>query len=269
MSVRLSAVLACSLYLLFSASVAPAQQPGTFLIIQPGQPGNTAEAQPVMDSLASYLSARIGRAQTGAYINDLDAAVRLLEQNPPQWAVVSLGFYLQYAGRFHMVPLAATRPGGHDHDNWRVLVAPGYEGSELAGDFQGSMLYEQEAAACLLLRGRSGGIVGLRGDRRPLMALRSTGRGEITGAVLDVSQYEAARAMPFLADFKVLFETGDLPNSPVVWLDSTTNPDPALVKALLDMDSDPQAAELLNSLRTKGFGPPDKRLNILRKECGL
>ena len=51
-----------------------------FAVIQPGQPGTSREAQPVMDALATYIQKKIGSGITvkGRYFNKLDPALDFL-----------------------------------------------------------------------------------------------------------------------------------------------------------------------------------------------
>ncbi|MGE4290756.1 MAG: hypothetical protein AB7E32_00975 [Desulfovibrio sp.] len=243
-----------------------------FMVVLPGAAETPEEAVRAVDLLAASLSNRTGRSVQGGFTNDCEGAADLLEREPPRWGVVSLGFYLQYAQRLKMTPVASTLPGGKKSDVWRVLTAPEYGDKELAGDFRGSMLFEREAAACLLLHGRSGGIVGLGGDRSPLMSLRDMGRDGLAGVVLDSLQYEAVGHLPYRDDlrFKVLYEVRDLPAAPVVWFGKGADSEDAalLLKALRACAGESRIRSALDLLRTTGFGHADKRLGGLLKECG-
>ncbi|WP_022660365.1 substrate-binding domain-containing protein [Paucidesulfovibrio longus] len=251
---------------------APGPTPLDFLVVLPGAPESPEEAVQAVDGLAEFLARKTGRSVQGGFTNDSERAVDLLEREPPRWGVVSLGFYLQYAGRLKMTPVASTLPGGEKGDIWRVLTAPEYSDRELAGDFAGSMLFERETAACLLLRGRNGGIVGFRGERAPLMALRDLGGEGLAGVVLDNIQYEATAHLSYKDElnYKVLFEVPNLPAGPVVWFGEGAKGGDAetLVKALHAAASAKQARPAMELLRTSGFGPADKRLSGLLKECG-
>lgn len=241
-----------------------------FLIVLPGAPESSEESVRAVDALAAFIAERTGRSVQGGFSNDPEAAAARLEQQPPRWGVVSLGFYLQYAARLKMTPVAATMPGGAGRDVWRVLTAPDYAGEKLAGEFRGSMLFDRAASACLLLRGRSGGIVGFRGERSPLMALRDLGRKDLAGVVLDGLQYEAAAHLPYQVQFKVLYEVRDLPADPVVWFGEGAQGADAglLLKALQAAAKAPQARPGLALLRSADFGPADKGLAALLRECG-
>ncbi len=236
-----------------------------FAVIQPGQPGTSLEAQPVMDSLACYVEEKFGGGITvkGRFLNDLDQALDYMRNTPPKWGIVRLGFYAQFCRTFPMMALASTRPGGSGKDVWQLIVnldAP-EEWRSLRGNVLGNMLFETDAAACILFGCRSAQLpFKLKGTSRPLSSLRAMIKGKIAGVVLDRLQYEAVKALPLARKIKIILTSEDLPTSPVVWFghpDGRTN---RLVAILKGMRSDPDADALLGLLQTDGFGPPDSDL---------
>ena len=245
-----------------------------FAVIQPGQPGTPQEAQPVMDSLAAYLQQKTGAGTVvkGSYFNDLDQAVAYLKSGPPTWGIVSLGFYVQYASRFPMTPLASTRPGGSSTDVWRLAAAK--EGPDdwknLSGEVDGTMLFEKNGAACILFGAPASKLpFTLTGSFRPLSVLRKVAAGKTAGIVLDRLQYEAMKSLPLAEKIKVVFSTKEIPTSPVVWFGPPDNEMKRLADTLQAMGKDPEAASLLQLLQTDGFGPPDPALPGMKlKEDG-
>ena len=240
-----------------------------FAVIQPGQPGTSREAQPVMDSLAAYIQKKMGRGVIvkGRYFNELDPAIDFLHNTPPIWGIVRLGFYSEQARRFQMTALASTRPGGYNKDIWRLVVTKGApdEWKALRGKVLGNMLFETDAAACLLF-----GVLpaqlpfALKGTFRPLRSLRRVVKGKTTGAVLDSAQYEALKALPLVKKIKVVHTSGELPTSPVVWFGTPDDRTKRLATILLGMKEDRDAETLLTLLQTDGFGPADKDLPRFR-----
>ncbi|HDZ90764.1 MAG TPA: hypothetical protein ENH37_08825 [Deltaproteobacteria bacterium] len=237
-----------------------------FAVIQPGQPGTCQEAQPVMDALADYLGKKMGNGISirGRYFNEVDRAVNFLKGTPPAWGIVRLGFYLKQARRFGMTALTSTRPGGYDKDVWRLVVKRDFQGrwESIRGKVLGNMLFETEAAACLLF-GRPPERLpfALTGTFRPLRALRRVMRGKAAGAVLDGAQYRSLEALPLFKQVKVVHESGDLPKSPVVWFGPTDERSKRLTGVLMAMKEDKDAEVLLKLLQTDGFGPADRDLS--------
>ncbi len=240
-----------------------------FAVIQPGQPGSKAEAQPVMDALAAYITGKMGPdiSVKGYYFNRLEPALAFLKGSPPAWAIVQLGVYVQHADEFGMTPMAATRPGGFKKDVWRLMTGGDAVSNwqSLKGDVSGNMLFEKKAAACLLF--------GLPPDRlpftllgtfRPLRSIRSAVKGKIAGVVLDRVQYETVKNMSVGKQLNVIQTSRELPTSPVVWLGALNDRAKKLAGVLREMKADADAANLLALLQTDGFGPADPDLIPLR-----
>ncbi len=240
----------------------------TFAVIQPGQPGSPAEARPVMDALAAYLSGKLKVPVTAQYANDLDGTTQLLATHP-DCGIVGLSFFVEQAKALQLTPIAATRPGGAARDIWRLLAPAGVtDASALNGEVAGTMLYYPKAAACLLL-GRAAGTLpfALVGTNNPLRALRNVPKGKQAGVVLDRPQFKAAKVLPVLAECTVVAER-EVPTSPVVRFGPATPESAQLAAVLTAMQTDPEAADLLTLLQTDGFGPVDPDLAALAMEPG-
>jgi ABC-type phosphate/phosphonate transport system substrate-binding protein len=232
-----------------------------FAVIQPGQPGTTVEAQPVMDELAAYLSAKLGEKVQGVYYNDLTKALDYLDKNKPAWSICGLTFFKSYSAKFPMTPVASTLPQGMKKDVWRLIVpASGpdsYEG--VTGKVYGSMLYTPQSLE-ILLAGKKGGNFSPEGTRKALRMLRKVNKGRIAGVVLDAVQYSVVKDSDRYSGTKVIYTSPELPNSPVVWFGEPTDDAFRLQSVLLDMSKDPAANNLLKLLQTSGFNPADKDL---------
>ncbi|NDV25519.1 phosphate/phosphite/phosphonate ABC transporter substrate-binding protein [Desulfovibrio sp. JC010] len=254
-------VIALVFVLLLGLSSAASAGRFDFAIIQPGQPGTTAEAQPVMDELGKYLSARLGEKVQGVYYNDLNAALEYLGKNKPAWSICGLTFFKTYADKFAMTPVASTLPQGMEKDVWRMIVPADGPGSPDAvqGRVYGSMLYTPQAME-ILFAGREGGKFSMEGTHKALRMLRKVNKGKIAGVVLDSVQYSVIKDSDRYSNTKVIYTSAQLPNSPVVWFDKTTDDAFRLQAVLLGMDKDPAARELLKLLQTSGFNPADKDL---------
>jgi len=245
-----------------------------FAVIQPGQPGTSEEAQPVMDALAAYIQKKMqsDAAISGAYFNKLDSALDFLHNKRPAWGIVRLGFYSGQGSAFQMTAIASTRPGGHDKDIWRLVV--GREGpadwKSLQGRVLGNMLFEKDAASCLLFGVPSDRLpFTLEGTFHPLRSLRSVTRGKASGAVLDRSQYDAVQVLPWVKDVTVIHTSRELPTSPVVWFGTPDKKTRDLIAVLVNMKEDGDAQTLLKLLQTDGFGPADPDIpRLLRGQAG-
>lgn len=267
----LRSMLLVLMFLITSIGPAFSSESFDFVIIQPGQPGTSADAQPVMDALAAYLQKKLGTDVTihGRYFNQTEQAAAYLADNRPQWGIVGLGYYLGHAGERCMTPLASTRPGGADSDVWRLVVAKNGpdKWQAVKGVVSGSMLFEPGIAAGLLFDTSLAELpFSLEGTVRPLSALRSVLRGKGGAVVLDKPQYDAFQALPMASGIKVLKTSKALPTSAVVAFGPRGKIHERLRTVLQAMRKDPAAADLLKLLQTEGFGPVDKRLDELKEK---
>lgn len=252
-------------------STAFAAQSFDFVIIQPGQPGTSEDAQPVMDALAAYVQNKLGDGVSvrGHYFNQTAEAAEYLSDNHPSWGIVSLGYFLAHNGGECMTPLASTRPGGAESDTWRLLAAG--DGPDnwqrLNGTVAGTMLFEPETAARLMFGTHVQELpFRIEGTSRPLRAVRAVLRGKGGGVLLDAPQYAAIQALPMASGLKVLATSEPLPTAAVVAFGRPSPRHEQLRKILLNMRQDPAAADLLQLLQTEGFGPADPRLEALEEK---
>ena len=240
-----------------------------FAVIAPGQPGSPREAQPVMDTLAAYVQKSLGPdvIVKGRYFNERKPALEFLQRTPPRWGIVNLGIYAEHAGRYRMTPIASTRPSGSEKDKWRLAVdrnGPD-DWKALRGTVQGTILFEKEAASCLLFGSKAKELpFSLAGTFQPLRSLRSVAGGKAAGVVLDRLQYDALKALPLGKRIKIIHESKELPTTPVVWFGPPDERMNQLAALLAGMRKDPEAEGLLRLLQTDGFGPADPDLPGLK-----
>ncbi len=262
----LKKILAITLLIIVSVAGAAYASPKTgsfdFVIIEPGQPGTSSDAQPVMDDLAKYLSAKIGSPVSGVYFNELKPALKYLNENKPAWGICGLTFFKSYADKFMMTPVASTLPQGLDKDIWRIMAPSDGPDSvkDIKGTVYGSMLYTPDARKILFGKDEAGMPLVIEGTSKPLSKLRWVNRGKAAGVCLNSVQYSVLSGMDSLSGVKVVYESKKLPNSPVVWFGKATDDAFRLQAILLDMKNDPAAEGLLKLLQTNGFGTADKEL---------
>jgi len=257
------------LCLLIWTADSPCAESLDFVIIQPGQPGTTREAQPVMDALAAYLQKKLGMKSnvTGNYFNVLAEALAFMQVNRPKWGIVSLGFYAQPTGKFQMTPIASTRPGGFSKEILRLAVSRDAPDNwrDLRGTVFGSMLFVPEVAAYELFGCPPGRLpFKVAGTFQPLKSLRAAGKGRQTGLILDRLQYQSMQSLPVVEAVKIIQTSKELPTSPVVWFGRPDAQSTSLSSILTGMREDPDAASLLKILQTDGFGPADPDLAQIR-----
>ena len=262
--VRQTAAIILLIILSIAGSVFAAGSAGSvnFVIIEPGQPGTSIDAQPVMDSLAAYVSRKLGKPVSGVYFNELDPALKYLDENKPAWGICGLTFFKSYKDKYRLLPVASTLPQGFVKDVWRILVPSDGPDSvrDIKGTVFGSMLYTPEARKILFGKEQAEIPLVIEHTSRPLSKLRSVIKGKAAGVCLNVVQYSVVKGTDGFPGVKVVYESSKLPNSPVVWFGKVTDDVFRLQAILLDMKDDPAAAGLLKLLQTAGFGPADAEL---------
>lgn len=233
-----------------------------FVIIQPGEPGTTAEAQPVMDEFAKYISSKIGSPVSGKYYNELSPALDWVKRKNPAWGIVNLSFYKTYAKKLALAPIAATLPSGSESDCWRIIVpADGPDSVEkLSGPVYGGMFFIPESTKILFNSESVPKNFKTEGTTKVLRYLRRTMQGRVAGVCLNNVQFSVAKALPLFSKVKVVYTSQELPTSPVVVFGKRHAVTAKISEVLLNMKKDPQAAGLLEMLQTVGFAPADRRL---------
>lgn len=246
------------LFCLFSIQTFAAEY--DFVVVQPGEPGSTSDAQPVMDSLSQYLSVKTGEKVSGKYFNELEPAISWIKKNNPAWGIVDYTFYKIYGKRFSLSPIAATRPSGLDSDVWRLIVpADGPDTADkLSGAVYGTMFYNPKAAEILFSPDAVPQNFKAEGTTTVLRWFRRTARGRADGVCLNSVQFSVAENLPSFSKLKVIHTSAELPNSPVVSFGKKDLK--KITDVLMKMKDDPQASDLLTLLRTQGFDSADKRL---------
>lgn len=264
-------LLLCAAWLLVVVP-ARASDPIHFLFIQPGSPGTTEEAAPLIGRFADYLAAHLGQgaALAGAYLNSIEAVKPAIATQHPRFAIVTLPYYLEQRAAYDWRPQLASRPGGRTEDHYRLLVSTtnpvaGWE--KLTGDVAGTLCHTPEGVARLMFDRPAAALpFHCRPTDRLLRAARQVVRGELSGLLVTDEQHASLKALPEGASLKELHATGPLPPPLVVTFGPPDGALHGVIQALLGMKDDPAARELLTELRTDGFQPIDSaRLSPLQE----
>jgi hypothetical protein len=247
------------------AAGAPAntEPPINFLLIQPGSPGTTEEAAPLIGRLAEYLSFHLskGTTVTGLYLNSIDGVQAAINKLHPRFAIVTLPYYLEHRTAYDWRPQLMTRPGGNTEDRYRLLVengSPAGSWRALDGEVAGTLCFTADPVARLLFDQPASSLpFRCRPTERILSAARQVIRGELGGLLVTDEQYVSMMQLPERKKLRVLSTSTPLPTPLVVTFGPPDGPLNDIIKALLGMKSDPAAHDLLAELRTDGFGPVD------------
>jgi hypothetical protein len=255
-------LLCCGIWLLVAVQ-ARAADSIHFLLIQPGSPGTTEEAAPLIGRLADYLATHLPKGTTvaGRYLNSPDAVQAAIKDVHPRFAIVTLPYYLEHRAAHDWRPQLATRPGGKTEDHYHLLVSatnPAASWKTLTGKVAGTLCHTADAVSRLLFE-RPAAMLPFRCQPtdRPLRAARQVVRGELNGLLVTDEQFVSLQALPEGHSLKELHATGSLPPPLVVTFGPPDDLLHDVIQALLGMKDDPTVHDLLTELRTDGFGPVD------------
>src|SRR5438093_7140232 len=114
-------VLACFLHLLVCLHLKAAET-ARIIIIQPGYPGSTRDAEGFVSQLADYVGGKTGlQGISGEYHNEEKRALSALAEKRASFGLVSLGFYLGHRQELGLRVLLQSKP----KDNYVVVARKG------------------------------------------------------------------------------------------------------------------------------------------------
>lgn len=236
------------------------------LLCFPGGPGNTADAQPIVDKFLTKLAELAGWDKaSGTYFNDMSACKKAFGSAPgPQVMMVPLDVYLASRGQWKLTPVATLKneeASGRFH-----LVAK--SGTTLA-DLKGKrVLTGLRASGRFLSKVAFDGKVDvethftLTRKRSGFGAVKRVARGRAEAAILDDNQYRALKDLPFAKDLSAVLSGPELPGAIVAGVGSSPSKlAPALAKVCTS------APALCKDMRITGFGTCDTaKLATLEKQ---
>jgi hypothetical protein len=255
-----------------------------YVIVQPGYPGSTAEAESFVTDLAAAIAKGGGpQGLKGAYYNETKEALEAIRAKKPFFGIVSLGFYLQHRQDLALAPILESLPP----DRFYLAAKKGapVNLNGLAGQVvEGTAFSEKEFVERLLFGpGAGGGPVSTgaaeKGADAPVpgkpvadvAAWKAQSTSGFSKGVRDVSKGKAAavllterelRAMKETTAGKELdafYRTEALPTAIVVSFGPPTENGRKAVEALKGIKDNPDGKELVKLMGIDGFGPVDPK----------
>ena len=238
----------------------------TLVFCAPGYPGGTGDAQPLVDQFAKAAATSAGwKADSLAAVYDPTepGGLAKLGGTDSVLTFVPYAFYVQHAASLRLTPLAqADVLGVGTQEKWTLVAKAGpvtgpaamtgYTILSVAG-------YAPEFVRHAALRDWTlPPDIKIEATGQILSALRRVVSGEPVVALLDQTQAAALPTLPFAAQLKTLTQSAALPVALIAVVDARL-PDPrakAFQAALLKLNSTRGGADMLASLRLKGFVLP-------------
>lgn len=253
-----------------------AEAPGAGLLVcYPNAPGTQEQAKPVMEQLGAHLSGATGDPIDPAFFTASAPAREFVAKEQPRFAILSLALYLQWKDELKLELLAQAERARARTERFHLVVPAGspwkalddLKRAERKPVVWSSHLDDPRFVSQVVFDGalRVGADVEGKSTAQPLTALRHMKSGKPfqespVDAVLleDAAWSELQKLATFKDAVRALHSSAPLPTPPVVALPAAdAGARERMKKALLAMDDEPGARELLGTLQVTAFTEPD------------
>jgi ABC transporter, phosphonate, periplasmic substrate-binding protein len=235
----------------------------TFVFCAPGYPGGSGDSQPVLDQFVKTASASAGwnAGSLGAiYEPTAQGGLARLGGSDSVLGFVPYAFYVQYGAQLHLTPLVQVDVAAvGTQERWTLVGKAG--GAAGPQSMSGYTILSVAGYAPEFVRHSAldkwalPADVKIESTGQLLSALRRVAAGEPVVALLDSTQAAALPTLPFAAQLQTLAQSAPLPVALIAVVDSRVPAAraKALQTTLIKMSSVAGDAEVLESLRLKGF----------------
>ncbi|MBN2340211.1 MAG: PhnD/SsuA/transferrin family substrate-binding protein [Deltaproteobacteria bacterium] len=247
--------------LLVSLPVAAART--NLLLLLPGFPGTSEQAQPYVDKMLRYLEKDLGfeaNSMTGVFIPDGDKAKSKLNEIKPGIALVGPSVYAQNAKAMKMKVIAKVTASGRGEARYYVVVKKDFAGSiaDLAGTISGTVVYDKQYVVNVLLdRLVASDKIVMKPNKRPLRALRDVSQGNVDAAIIDDDVKNHMAELPMAPEIKIIYTSEPVPAPAVVVLNDGKKHAAAVKKSIANLCEKPDGKELCKSLTISSISPAD------------
>jgi len=239
----------------------------TLVFCAPGYPGEPGDAQPYVDEFARAAAAAAGwpAGYLAAVYDPTEAGgIEKLARPDAALAFVPYPFFVEHAARLHLAALVdadVTDTGPRQH--WTLIAKRGRVSG--AASLGGLTILSTAGYAAEFVRHSALDAWPLPSDVRiestgqVLSALRRAAAGEPVVVLLDQTQATALASLPFVNELQAVVQSRELPVAVLAVVDSRVGAArvAALRTGLLKLGRNPRNAELLASLRLRGFVPTE------------
>ncbi|WP_372367519.1 phosphate/phosphite/phosphonate ABC transporter substrate-binding protein [Candidatus Uabimicrobium sp. HlEnr_7] len=234
------------------------------ILIKPGGPASTEQAQKTMDTFANVLSKLSGTKVTATYFNDESPAIEFIKRNRPQVGIVSTAFYLKYHKSFQLQLQLQVYIKHQNKMNYVIAVAqdsPVHSLQALRGKKVASNhLYEMDFLSHLFFKGTSNwqNYTTAKPVRRPYSYVKRLFRGKMDAVILDNFQAQSIQNLLNKQGKKIriISNSQKIPTMPVV---SFGNRYSSVVRAMQELQNDKQGKKILQLFQIDSFGQVDSQ----------
>jgi hypothetical protein len=237
----------------------------TLVFCAPGYPGESGDAQPFVDQFARAAAAAAGwpaGSLTAVYDPTEAGGLAKLARPDAALAFVPYPFFVEHAAQLHLAALAdADVTDTGPRERWTLITRRGSVSG--AASLAGFTLVSTAGYAPEFVRHSALQAWPLPADLRieatgqVLSALRRAATGEPVVVLLDQTQAAALAGLPFASELQTVVQSPELPVAVLAVVGSRVAAArvATLRSGLLALGHDPRNAELLASMRLRGFVP--------------
>ncbi len=225
------------------------------LMVLPGFPGTSAQAQPYIEKMLRHLETKLGwpaSSMTGRYLPDGVQGTKELKSSSPGLALVDPSVYAGQHKALGMKVIAKVEVDGRGEETYSVVVRKGGVASlaDLAGKgVAGSVVHDPVFVANVVMDGAlAAGDIRCVPEKRPLKALRDVARGNVDAAIVDRSVVEHMAELDFAGELAVLHTSKPVPAPAVVVMGAGIPHAAAIAGVLVGMCGRQDGAELCKTL---------------------
>jgi hypothetical protein len=238
----------------------------TLVFCAPGYPGGAGDAQPLVDQFASAAAAASGwpaGSLAAVYDPTEEGGLAKLRQADAVLAFVPYPFFIEHAAELHLTPLVQVDVTDIGTQQRWTLVAKAGRVTAPASMAGYTVLSTAGYAPDFVRRDALPDWalppdVKIQSTGQILSALRRVASGEPVAVLLDQTQADALKSLPFAAELQTVAQSAELPVALIAVVDSRVSAARAraLQSGLIKMSSGSGSSDALGSLRLHGFVLP-------------
>lgn len=249
--------------------------PHDLVVIQPGGPASTEEAQQQVGRLIAEIAVRAGWPVESArayYFNDAEKGLAHIQSDKPGFLLTTPGFFLKHRLSLNLTPLNQVLVEGKKEFNYFVVAKKetgctleSLKGKKLAGAILAEPLFvERIVLNKQLVFGEDVQVL----EMRSLSALRRLSSGEVDAVVLDYKEYAAMANLPFADQLQTIFTSQPIPNTGIMTLGKIAADQDiqALGKAVQSFCDSGEGVAICETYGITGFAPaaPDVFADLIK-----
>jgi hypothetical protein len=255
-------------FLLAPLMPATAGEPA-IVVCYPGGPVDESDANTAMGSMLRVVE-RVGKwkenSLTSLFTAKATECKNLLAKNKPNFAITSLGIYLELRSQHNLMPVVQPKISGRSTERYRVVVQNGKFKSldELKGkSLGGTVLGEPDFIGRIVFAGHYDPISFFvpKPSKQAIRALRALDRGELDAVILNEQQFRGLSSLQLDHPIEAIFTSEEIPLMGVVADSKTTTADERarFAKALEGMCTDTEGKKLCDLFGVESFieGDPE------------